>query len=351
MSIYTGKLETKQGVYLQLAGVNINLPAIVNPFWFLSSQIGEKGGKMAKGVGWAMATVLGGLKVAHLAGQVIVCPICGGPMTVGTMTEQFKCCSERDADMPEWLQKAIRDQGYSPWDYYYAVDIGIVAANGVRLTQMREAGQFGGWQWDGVPEGEVQFPDCFPIEKRDSYVEERFQGWRKEFGRLLEDPDCPSREELEAEEHIVFAIQRARRVIEAAAAKREADKERAAQERTDQECLDKALREDGFFDGRKGRAVIPNDALVLSYQSHGDRRDPLLLVVSSSLNFDQLANLVEARGDFSCLEIRGQTPTIVTPNPGFWIGRGGKTVKALGDALANGLGKSHRVFIKVVESE
>jgi len=300
---------------------------------------------MAKGTGWAMAAVLGSLKVAHLQGRVVVCPICGGPMTVGFMTEQFKCRSEANEDMPEWLEKALKEQGYSPWAFYSqdgAIRVLATAENGVELVPIRDRGMFGGWQWDGVPEGEISFPQWFPIEERDAYVAGRFAEWEKKLEELLSHPDVNIPDEELEEKHPAQLIQKAERQIEAAKAVRRKRAEREAQRQADQAALDKALAEQGFFEGRIGLAEIPEGAFVLRRWSMGSRSNPCLLIVGPHLTVDQLKALVAAAGDYSEVKMQGRFPILVTPNPARWIGRNGRVAKALARALGI-------KFLKVVE--
>lgn len=301
---------------------------------------------MAKGPGWAMAEYFGSLKVAHLVGQIVICPICGGPMTVGSMTEQFKCRGGKEGDMPSWLRDALKGQKYEPWQYYPqdgAITVLATAANGVALTAMRDRGLFGGWQWDGVPEGEVTFPDWFPTAERDQYVAARFAAWNEELVELLKKPDVQISEEELQKEHPYRLILRAEGQVESAAQARKAAAEREAERKADQERVTRALTQDGFFEGRLGRAALPEGVTIIRRDSMGDRSDPHLLMAASRMNLDQLRALVQALGDFSEVQIQGRTVCIVSSNPGRWIGRGGSTIKALGQALSR--------YIRVVEKK
>lgn len=302
---------------------------------------------MAKGTGWAMAEVMGSLKVAHLQGQYRVCPICGAPMAPGFMTEQFKCNTEWAADMPEWLKTALREQGYKPWAFYPqngAISVLATAENGVELCPMRDRGNFGGWQWNGIPEGEITFLDWFPIEARDEYIAQRWAAWEEELITLLEHPDVSiSDDELE-NEHPATLIGQAKRQIEVAEKTRQKKAEREVQRQADQADLDKALADDGFFRGRKGKAEIPEGATVIWRTSHGDRQNPIQTIVGPHLTVDQLQALVAAAGDYSEVRMHGQFPVVHTPDPARWIGRKGCIAKALAKALGI-------KFLKVVEKK
>lgn len=300
---------------------------------------------MAKGTGYHMAAVLGSMKVAHLRGQFVLCPVCGGPMTVGVMTAQFKCQSEREEDMPEWLSEALRSQGFSPWAFYSqdgAIRILATAENGAELGPMRDRGNFGGWQWSEKPEGEITFPDWFPTEARNAYVTERFAAWEGKLKELLSHMDVKiSDEEIESK-HPAQLIDKAERQIETARAAREKQAKREAQRQEDQAALDKALTEDGFFRGRKGKAKTPEGAAVIWATSHGDRQNPIQMIVAPRLTVGQFKALVAAAGDYSEVRMQGKFPVIHTPNPARWIGRKGCIAKTLARALGI-------KFLKVVE--
>lgn len=297
---------------------------------------------MAKGTGWAMAAVLGGLKVAHLRGEVVICPICGGPMTVGIMTEQFKCrSSDRNEDMPDWLAEALRAQGYSPWAYYPqngAIQVLAIAENGAELGPMRDRGNFGGWQWSEKPEGEIAFPEWFPIETCAAYIQERWAAWEVKLAELQNHPDAGGVEE----DHPARMIQKLEANIARAEEIRQKQAKRESQRQADQAALDKALAEDGFFDGRIGKAVLPEGVIVIRRDSMGDRQNPYLLIAGPKLTVAQLRRLVEARGNYSEVVMEDRFPAIHTPDPKGWIGRQGCVAKHLARAL--GL-----KFLRVIE--
>ncbi len=302
---------------------------------------------MAKGVGWMMAEVMGSLKVAHLVGQVVICPVCGEPMTVGGFVESFKCQAEsREADMPSWLEKALKAQGFSPWAYYAqdgAISVLATAGNGAELQPLRGRGRFGGWQWSKKPDGAISFPDWFPIAERDQYVASRFEAWWKELSSMKDDPDLwwIALEEKLQQEHPVLLLRRAKAQVEQRAREKEALAKQEAERQADQAEVDKALATAGFFDGRLGKATLPEGVTIIRRESMGSRRDPYYLVAAPKLTLAQLRALVQARGDYSEVVEEGGTVSIVTPNPGQWIGRGGSTIKALGRALGR--------YVKVVE--
>lgn len=305
---------------------------------------------MAKGTGWAMASVMGSMRVAHLRGQSNPCPICGAPMTVGSMTEQFKCKSDEAADMPEWLAEALKSQGFKPWAFYTqdgAIEVLATAENGAELSGMRaHGGRFGGWQWSKRPEGEITFPDWFPTDARDAYVAERFQQWEADLAKTLEEattlglklcPNCghgpySSTHKTPCEgTHPVTHLQKVRWNVDHEVKKREKEGAREAARLTDQAVLDKALVEQGFFRGRKGKAIRPDGSIVLS--SDGDRSNPQLFVVAPRITTEQFTALVAAFDDGSEVRMQGRFPVLYTPYPKFWIGRGGQTARALAQAL------------------
>lgn len=150
----------------------------------------------------------------------------------------------------------------------------------------------------------------------------------------VKDPPCKHSDELE--ERLVLrweGLVKGRKAhLEAAVA--EAEKAKA-----DQAKVDSALATAGFYDGRLGLAALPEGVVVIRRDSMGDRSDPHLLVASPKLNLDQLRALVQARGDFSEVQIHDGKVCILSPNPGNWIGREGSTIKALSKALGR--------FIKV----
>lgn len=292
---------------------------------------------MAKGVGWAMAEVLGSISVAHLRGVVMVCPICGGPMLGGMMTEQFKCRSSSEDDMPEWLAQALRGQGFNPGAYYHyegGVKVLATTADGVELGPMRDRGSFGGWQWWGVPEGEITFPDWFPTAARDDYVAARWENWQQQLEELQTHPDAVSIVLSEfAVSHPVLAIEELRSTIAARAKKRQEAAAAEVERQQEQKWFEESLLNKGFFSGRMGKAVLPEGCRVLQAKSHGWRDNPIVLVVGSRLTTEQLVALVEAKGDYSEVVMDGRFPIIVSPDPAFWIGRGGCIAKHLASAL------------------
>lgn len=305
---------------------------------------------MAKGPGFYLAALDGALRVAHLQGTWIPCPICGGPMAVGSMTRQMKCQSDRGEDMPDWLATALKAAGFDPWAYYShdgAIRVLAMAENGVELSPMRDRGRFGGWQWEGVPEGEITWTITVDHESREAYIRERMEAWVAELESSLSHPDVAfSEAELEAG-HPRDLVRRAKGQIEAAEAARQKVAEREAQRVRDQEKLDRALREDGFFYGRVGKAIIDESVCVIVWQtSSGDKKDPHRLIAATSpgsLTVSKLVALVKARGDMdSTVGTKGDRVAILTSSPGQWIGRNGSII----NALSRGLGRRIEVVDK-----
>lgn len=288
---------------------------------------------MAIGIGGMMAEVMGGINVADLRGKWIPCPICGGPMAVGSMTRQMKCQSDRGEDMPDWLATALKAAGFDPWAFYQhdnAIDVLAEAANGAQLWPMRDRGRFGGWQWEGVPEGEITWTITVDHESREAYIRERMEAWVAELESLLSHPDVAfSETDLEAG-HPRDLVRRAKGQIEAAEAARQKVAEREAQRVRYQEKLDRALREDGFFYGRVGRAEIDQSVCVIVWQtSSGDKNDPNRLIAATSpgsLTVSKLVALVKARGDMdSQVATKGDRVAILTSSPGQWMAETGRS--------------------------
>lgn len=305
---------------------------------------------MAIGIGGMMAEVMGGINVADLRGKWIPCPVCGGPMAVGSMTRQMKCQSDRGEDMPDWLATALKATGFDPWAYYShdgAIRVLAMAENGVELSPMRDRGRFGGWQWEGVPEGEITWTITVDHESREAYIRERMEAWVAELESSLSHADVAiSEAELEAG-HPRDLVRRAKGQIEAAEAARQKVAEREAQRVRDQEKLDRALREDGFFYGRVGKAIIDESVCVIVWQtSSGDKKDPHRLIAATSpgsLTVSKLVALVKARGDMdSQVATKGDRVAILTSSPGQWIGRNGSII----NALSRGLGRRIEVVDK-----
>ena len=305
---------------------------------------------MAKGPGFYLAALDGALRVAHLQGTWIPCPVCGSPMRVGSMTEQMKCSADRDEDMPTWLSSALKAAGFDPWAFYShdgAIRVLAMAENGVELSPMRDRGRFGGWQWEGVPEGGITFTIEIDETARRDYIQQRMEAWVRELDQLLSHPDVAiSEAELEAG-HPRDLVRRAKAQIEAAEAARQKAAEKEAQRIRDQEKLDNALREEGFFYGRVGKAIIDESVCVIVWQtSSGDKRDPHRLIASTapnSLTVKKLAAMVKARGDLdSTVVTKGERVAIMTSTPGAWIGKQGSII----NALSRGLGRRIEVVDK-----
>ena len=121
------------------------------------------------------------------------------------------------------------------------------------------------------------------------------------------------------------------RFQEEANLKREAEEERMKQ----QESLDSALRDQGFFHGRTGNAEIPEEALEFRASSEGSRRDPVRTIVSSDLTVEKLEAFVLAVGDGSCVRNVDGEIQIVTGDMGKWIGRGGRVARFLSNAVGS----------------
>jgi len=122
------------------------------------------------------------------------------------------------------------------------------------------------------------------------------------------------------------SLREIRKVNEIAVKKREAE----------QEIFDKALRENGFFYGRTGKASIPASILQFSRSSNGSRSDPVRMLVNSKLTFEQLEAFVLSVGDFSRASKtdNGQIQ-ITTEYMGKWIGKDGSVVKFLSSAVGS----------------
>lgn len=302
---------------------------------------------MAKGEGWMMAEGFGFLNTAHLAGTWEICPVCGGYMSPDRMVGHYKCQHVREDDMPAWLRSALERAHFEPWAYYShdrAIDVLATAPSSeegqvVTLVAMRDRGNFGGWQWTGAPVGGISWNIAFEEADRLAYIKGRWEGWQAKLAELLQNSDVViTQAELESE-HPSELVKKATNQIELAEKNRQKVADREAKRSADQLAFDKELKENGFFIGRMGSADFPEDSSlyrVISSMSAGSKNNPHMLIANTaqrSLTVEKLTALVNARGNYSRVEVRGRQIVIISPEPGQWIGRGGATVKALGIAL------------------